>query len=137
MSARWIDRPHLVSRRVLFLGVGAAVGIVIAVVDLLWRSRPYYELHRTEILSQVALFVAATTGASGAALLIPRWAAAHARHSLAAADRMGGRDRHGRDRRALRGSCAHTSRRRPKPRTDSSSSCRTPRASRSIAASLL
>ena len=67
-------RPRLVSRRVLFLGVGVAVGIAIAVVDLLWRSRPYYELHRTEILSQVALFAAATIGAFGAAMLIPRWA---------------------------------------------------------------
>ncbi len=74
MSARWIERPRLVSRRVLFLGVGATVGIAVAVVDLLWRSRPYYELHRTEILSQVALFVAATIAAFGAALLIPRWA---------------------------------------------------------------
>ncbi len=74
MSARWIERPRLVARRVLFLGVGAAVGIAVAVVDLLWRSRPYYELHRTEILSQVALFAAAIVAAVGAALLIPRWA---------------------------------------------------------------
>ena len=56
MSALWLDSPRRYARRLLVLGIGSAIGIGIATVDLLWRSRPYYELHRSEILSQVALF---------------------------------------------------------------------------------
>ncbi|HMK12793.1 MAG TPA: hypothetical protein VK461_14475, partial [Acidimicrobiales bacterium] len=73
MSARWLDQPGRVARRLLFLGIGAAAAIALAIVDLLWRSRPYYELHRSEILSQAALFGAAVVLAFGGAILIPRW----------------------------------------------------------------
>jgi len=73
MSALWLDSPRRNARRLLFLGVGTAIGIAIATVDLLWRSRPYYELHRSEILSQVALFGLAVVGAVVAAVVLPHW----------------------------------------------------------------
>ncbi|HTN78786.1 MAG TPA: hypothetical protein VMK16_03850 [Acidimicrobiales bacterium] len=73
MAARWLDQPRRVARRLLFLGIGAAAAIALAIVDLLWRSRPYYELHRSEILSQAALFAAAVVLAVGGAFVIPRW----------------------------------------------------------------
>ncbi len=73
MSALWLDSPRRNARRLLFLGIGTAIGIVIATIDLLWRSRPYYELHRSEILSQVALFGLAVVGGVVAALVLPHW----------------------------------------------------------------
>ena len=73
MSARWIDVPRGASRRLLFLGVGVTAGIALAIVDLLWRSRPYYDLHSSEILSQAALFAASIVVSVGAAVAIPRW----------------------------------------------------------------
>ena len=73
MAARWIDTPARVARRLVFLGSGVAAGIALAIVDLLWRSRPYYELHRSEILSQAALFAAAVVVSWAAAWVIPRW----------------------------------------------------------------
>ena len=73
MSALWLDSPRRNARRLLFLGIGTTIGIAIATVDLLWRSRPYYDLHRSEILSQVALFGLAVVGGVVAALVLPRW----------------------------------------------------------------
>ena len=86
MSALWLDSPRRTARRLLFLGIGTAIGLAIATVDLLWRSRPYYELHRSEILSQVALFGLAVVGGVGGRARAPTLAMdAIARHALAAA----------------------------------------------------
>ncbi len=73
MAGRWIDSPTRVKRRLVFLSVGVAAAIALAAVDLLWRSRPYYVLHRSEILSQVALFGAAVVASVIGAWVIPRW----------------------------------------------------------------
>ena len=73
MSALWLDSPRRTPRRLLSLGIGTAIGIVIATADLLWRSRPYYELHRGEILAQAALFGAAIAAGVVTALVLPRW----------------------------------------------------------------
>jgi hypothetical protein len=73
MAARWIDVPRRAARRLLFLGIGTAAGVGLAFVDLLWRSRPYYDLHSSEILSQVALLGASIVVSVVAAIVIPRW----------------------------------------------------------------
>ena len=55
------------------IGAGAAIAIALATVDLLVRSRPYFDLHRSEVLSQAALFGTSVLFALLAAIVVPRW----------------------------------------------------------------
>ena len=73
MSARWIEQPRRAKGRVLAIGAGAAIAIALATVDLLVRSRPYFDLHRSEVLSQAAVFAASVVFALATAIVVPRW----------------------------------------------------------------
>ncbi len=74
MSARWIEQPRRAKGRVIAIGAGAAIAIALAAVDLLVRSRPYFDsasqrgaVASGRVRRRQSLFALA------ASIVVPRW----------------------------------------------------------------
>ena len=116
MSARWIEQPRRAKGRVIAIGAGAAIAIALATVDLLVRSRPYFDLHRSEVLSQAAVFGTSVLFALAAAIVVPRWkGCAPSCDGGDVSSACSPRSARSGSLRS-RGSCGPTSRRRPRSR---------------------